>query len=175
MIWKLSMKHRPKRVLTCSSGHEIGYNRNHWMHLHMHSDGPLWGGNSHRATKNGSCTHFHHCHPKTMRPSLTTSGGTPMQPHIWGLWCQKQVSHAGISNCLSQYCMGCNYLSLPEIPASGTKVFICKCRCYNSASPSLALVHLFDIEGILPRGPYLPCVSMVGRALLARYPRYQLC
>ena len=28
------------------------------------------------------------------------------------------------------------------------------------------------IEGILPKGPYLPCISMVGRALLAGYPRY---
>ena len=28
------------------------------------------------------------------------------------------------------------------------------------------------IEGILPKGPYLSCVSMVGRALLAEYPRY---
>ena len=30
------------------------------------------------------------------------------------------------------------------------------------------------IEGILPKGPYLPCVSMAGRALLAGYPRYEL-
>ena len=28
------------------------------------------------------------------------------------------------------------------------------------------------IEDILPKGSYLPCVSMVGRALLAGYPRY---
>ena len=28
------------------------------------------------------------------------------------------------------------------------------------------------IEGILPKGPYLPCVSMAGRSLLAGYPRY---
>ena len=28
------------------------------------------------------------------------------------------------------------------------------------------------IEGILPKGPYLPCVSMAGRALLAGYPRH---
>ena len=28
------------------------------------------------------------------------------------------------------------------------------------------------IEGILPKGPYLPCVSMTGRALFAGYPRY---
>ena len=27
------------------------------------------------------------------------------------------------------------------------------------------------LEGILPKGPYLPCVSMAGRALLAGYPR----
>ena len=28
------------------------------------------------------------------------------------------------------------------------------------------------IEGILSKGPYLPCVSLAGRALLAGYPRY---
>ena len=28
----------------------------------------------------------------------------------------------------------------------------------------------FYLEGILPKGPYLPCVSMAGRALLAGYP-----
>ena len=30
------------------------------------------------------------------------------------------------------------------------------------------------IEGILPKGPYLPCVSMAGRALLAGYSRYEI-
>ena len=45
--------------------------------------------------------------------------------HIWGLCCQKQVSQAGISNYISQFTAGCNYLSLPEIPASGNKVHIC--------------------------------------------------
>ena len=29
-------------------------------------------------------------------------------------------------------------------------------------------------EGILPKGPYLPCVSMAGRALLAGYHRLRL-
>ena len=38
------------------------------------------------------------------------------------LCCQKQVSQAGISNCIPQNTVGCNYLSLPEIPASGNKV-----------------------------------------------------
>ena len=32
----------------------------------------------------------------------------------------------------------------------------------------------YVIEGILPKGPYLPCVSMAGGALLAGYPGYML-
>ena len=43
---------------------------------------------------------------------------------IWRLWYQKQVSQAGISNCIPQNTVGCNYVSLPEIPASGTKSLI---------------------------------------------------
>ena len=43
---------------------------------------------------------------------------------IWGLWCQKQVSRAKISNCIPQYSVGCAYLSMHEIPASGTKVLM---------------------------------------------------
>ena len=45
-------------------------------------------------------------------------------------------------------------------------------------TPGLLLVHhkrKAHIEGILPKGPYLPCVSMAGRALLAGYPRYHDC
>ena len=44
--------------------------------------------------------------------------------YVWRLWCQKQVSQAGISNCIPHNTVGCNYLSLPEIPASGTEVLI---------------------------------------------------
>ena len=29
------------------------------------------------------------------------------------------------------------------------------------------------IEGILPKGPYPPCLRMADRALLAGYPRYE--
>ena len=43
---------------------------------------------------------------------------------IWVLWCQKQVSWAEISNCIPQYTVGCNYISLPEIPASVVQVLI---------------------------------------------------
>ena len=44
--------------------------------------------------------------------------------NIWGHCCHKQVSQAGISNYIPQFTVGCNYLSLPEIPASGNKVLL---------------------------------------------------
>ena len=47
---------------------------------------------------------------------------------IWGFWHQKQVSQAGISNYISQFTVGCNYLYPPQIPASGAKVLIYKMR-----------------------------------------------
>ena len=36
---------------------------------------------------------------------------------MWNFCCQKQVSQAGIFNCIPQYSVWCNYLSMPEIPA----------------------------------------------------------
>ena len=44
--------------------------------------------------------------------------------------------------------------------------------CFKMYSVSWTAV--LYIEGILPKGPYLPCVSMAGRALLAGYRRH-LC
>ena len=46
-----------------------------------------------------------------------------------------------------------------------------KAYMHNQAS-TLTWVLKTYIEGILPKGPYLPCVSMVGRALLVGYHRY---
>ena len=40
------------------------------------------------------------------------------------LWCQMQVSRAWISNDIP-HTVGCHYLSMPLIPASGTGVFNC--------------------------------------------------
>ena len=60
-----------------------------------------------------------------LRSSLDCNDLTQYQTyHIWGLYCQKQVSQAGISNYIPQFTLGCNYLSLPDIPASGNKVLI---------------------------------------------------
>ena len=53
----------------------------------------------------------------------------------WGLWHQKLISQAGIINCIPWWSVGCNYLSLPEKPASGTKAFkfkSFKIRCATS-------------------------------------------
>ena len=42
------------------------------------------------------------------------------------------------------------------------------CRSYICLRPTLEGL-IPHIKSILPKGPYLPCVSMVGRALLAGY------
>ena len=39
--------------------------------------------------------------------------------------CQKELSQAGRSNYIPQFTVGWNYLSLPEIPASGNKILNC--------------------------------------------------
>ena len=56
-----------------------------------------------------------------------------------GFCCQKQVSQAGIRNYIPQKTVGCNYLSLPEIPASGNNVLIC--LVYVSHASSTRCVH----------------------------------
>ena len=48
----------------------------------------------------------------------------------WRRWRQKQVSQSGISNCIPQNTVGCNYLSQPEIPVSGTKGLNCISKTY---------------------------------------------
>ena len=46
----------------------------------------------------------------------------------------------------------------------------CRCRCIINSQKILVCCPYF--EGILRKGPYLPCVSMAGRAILAGYPRF---
>ena len=43
--------------------------------------------------------------------------------------------------------------------------------CMFSASRLLIVMYL-SVEGILPKGPYLPCLRMADRAILVGYPRY---
>ena len=50
-------------------------------------------------------------------------------PSIWGLCCQKQVSQTRINNYITQFTVGCSYLSMPEITASGSKVLIYASLC----------------------------------------------
>ena len=44
-------------------------------------------------------------------------------------------------------------------------------RRHSSVIITIVCLEPLYYEGILPKGPYLPCVSMAGRALLAGYPR----
>ena len=59
---------------------------------------------------------------------------------IWGLWCLKQVSHAWLNNCISRYYVGCNYLSMHQIPASDTKV-----RISSVPSRRMSTNHIFTL------------------------------
>ena len=67
---------------------------------------------------------------------------------VWGLCCQKQVSQAGISKYIPQWTAGRDYLSLPEIPASGNKVLIywdcltgLRCSCLPSHCQHMLIMN----------------------------------
>ena len=55
--------------------------------------------------------------------ALMSAWCSKTKPHSseW-VWC---IMQAGISNYIPQFTAGCNYLSLPEIPASGNKIWVC--------------------------------------------------
>ena len=57
-----------------------------------------------------------------MHQVVSSSKSQHKATYKWGLFWQKQVSQAGISNYIPHKTVGCNYLSLPEIPASGKKI-----------------------------------------------------
>ena len=51
--------------------------------------------------------------------------------------------------------------------------WLCLVQTENQLPRNIVIKFLIQyIEGILPKGPYMPCVSMAGGALLAGYPRY---
>ena len=50
-----------------------------------------------------------------------------------------------------------------------TSTFLTPPLCWSSYN-RVNMIRV-DVKGILPKRPYLSCVSMVGRALLAGYPR----
>ena len=52
--------------------------------------------------------------------------------YVWGLWCQKHVSQAGISKCILQHSVGCNYLSMLKLPAADAKVLF-SCNLHMSS------------------------------------------
>ena len=70
------------------------------------------------------------------------------------------LSHLGVRVA----CYGPNHIVIhtPSVPRHPHPRIICS-----------VCLRLY-IEGILPKGSYLPCVSMAGRALLAGYHRYHI-
>ena len=67
------------------------------------------------------------------------------QGHICRLCCQKQVSQAGIGNYIPQFTVGCNYVSLPEIPVSGNKVHICYHSLWSHKQSSIQLMYFLFV------------------------------
>ena len=68
---------------------------------------------------------------------------------ILGMYCQKRVSRAGISNCIPQNTVECKYLSLPEITASEAKVLIltpvlCTCPTHNQTKVWIILLNMWS-------------------------------
>ena len=63
---------------------------------------------------------------------------------IWWLWCQKQVSRAGIKNYNPQNTVGESYLSLPEPPASRPKFF----NMSNRNHKSMRILYQYTLFGI---------------------------
>ena len=75
-----------------------------------------------------------------------------------------------ITQCSDQNCCVSSWMDNIKIPSSSSPISYAFLK--NKWIPIVSIyIH---IEGILPKGPYLPCVSMASRTLLAGYPRYTL-
>ena len=83
-----------------------------------------------------------HCGDKMiLRPSYLHNGISYTDKMISLYWIRALVSQAGISNCIPQNTVGYNYLSLPKIPVSGTKVLNISVHSYRMHA-SLKLSHI---------------------------------
>ena len=56
------------------------------------------------------------------------------------------------------------YIDVSQSPSLNIMYFLLGC---------ISVIYIY-IDGILPKGPYPPCLRMADRALLAGYPRYML-
>ena len=87
--------------------------------------------------------------------------------HIWIH--QKQVSQAGISNYIPQFTVGCGYLSLPEIPASGAKVIIYA----EEHTPDIVSTEPADfLELLSARASAGTAITNFGSYIKGRYRKY---
>ena len=87
------------------------------LYVALHSTYPLWA-----VWRVGKSEYLQLQRP--LRPQMTNWNhiSVTRYRYNWELCRQKQVSQVGISNYIPQFTVGCNYLSLPEIPASGDQV-----------------------------------------------------
>ena len=79
-------------------------------------------------------------------------------------WFCSNISHTTHVRVKSTVCCG---LPSPEY-------YFTFCLIYHDYEQKDILVNVNIFRGFLPKGPYLPCASMAGRALLAGYPWFFL-
>ena len=98
--------------------------------------------------------------------------------NVWCATCNIYTYHINIYiYCLTYYNRACQSrlktanenMNNDSLYAMATNSRICYCSLQYPWSKLRIKIY---IKGILPKGPYLPCVSMAGRALLAGYHRY---
>ena len=87
---------------------------------------------------------------------------------VWGLWYQKQVSQAWISNSIPQNIIACNYLSMPEIP-----YMVYTVRCNYLAIPEITAsgntifihvvcqVYMPDMTKVWLSGAFM-CINIIN-------------
>ena len=110
---------------------------------------------------------------------LTHRGLTPCDPVIsyWWFNARLQYLHCYPDSKVHGANMRPTWVLRPQMGPMNFAIWVMHQRCC-----SLALNHRYGViehdqhyfDGILPKGPYPPCLRMADRALLAGYPRFQV-
>ena len=98
-------------------------------------------------------------------PQPPSDNGNPQPPNSNEI--PQPPSDNEVIVCGTNITSGPGAITSPGFPESYPRNLRCK---WNITAPQGKVSWIY-LEGILPKGPYLPCVSMAGRALLAGYHR----
>ena len=121
-----------------------------------------------------TCLWLHHQARVLM--SLISVARQPWRCWCWLFWCPWWRVSSSSWGCSCSWCSTpsresfCLVVSNMERIWAGRNCFSVPYTMLPGSQPLLGLLSWYPVfEGILPKGPYLPCISMAGRALLAGY------